>query len=277
MLNVNDLENKWFKYKIKSYIPHIIIFFIIVMIIIISIVFVDFNQNITEKKSQNTIQKIKNKQSETTEKSKVETKQKIQTPENKPKKIKQHKKEVQKKESKLILTPSLNFIKYMQDSTLSYYENDDTEDIIEKKVKKVKKIEKKRKEVEKKIQKKVDKKQISMTIQKAKSVITINKENTLQDIQEVIKRFKINNNPALSLFVAKKYYELGQYNKSYNYALITNEINSDIEASWIIFAKSLVKLNEKEMAVKTLKKYIKHTHSNNAKILLNNINSGKFK
>ncbi|RLA73513.1 MAG: hypothetical protein DRG78_22425, partial [Epsilonproteobacteria bacterium] len=84
-------------------------------------------------------------------------------------------------------------------------------------------------------------------------------------------------NPALSLFIAKKYYELGEYRKSYNYSLKTNNINNDIEASWIIFAKSLVKLDEKKMAVKILKKYISHSDSNRAQLLLNNILSGKFR
>ena len=95
--------------------------------------------------------------------------------------------------------------------------------------------------------------------------------------EDVIKRFKKNNNPALSLFIAKKYYELENYDQSYNYALITNEINDNIDSSWIIFAKSLVKLNKREEAIKTLNKYIQHSHSNQAKILLDEIKSGKFK
>ena len=107
--------------------------------------------------------------------------------------------------------------------------------------------------------------------------ISIQRRDTSDDIRHIIKRFKKNNNPALSLFIAKKYYELGEYHKAYNYALITNEIDRDIDASWIVFAKSLVKLNQKEMAIKTLKQYIESTHSSSAKILLDEIVSGKFK
>jgi tetratricopeptide (TPR) repeat protein len=87
----------------------------------------------------------------------------------------------------------------------------------------------------------------------------------------------VNNNPALSLFVAKKYYELGDYAQAYNYALITNQINRDIEASWIIFTKSLVKLNKRDQAIQTLKDYIESSSSNTARILLEEIQSGKFK
>ncbi len=103
------------------------------------------------------------------------------------------------------------------------------------------------------------------------------KKTTEKEIEDIIKRFKKTNNPVLSLFIAKKYYELGNYHKSYNYALITNQIDSTIEDSWIIFAKSLVKLGQKERAVKTLEAYIKTSSSNKAKILLDNIKLGKFK
>jgi len=107
--------------------------------------------------------------------------------------------------------------------------------------------------------------------------LLITHQNTYNDIAEIIKRFKKNNNPALSLFVAKKYYELGNYRQAYNYALMTNEINKDIEISWIIFTKSLVKLGKKRDAIKTLKEYIQQSHSNSAQILLDEIQSGKFK
>ncbi|MDD5399960.1 MAG: CDC27 family protein [Sulfurimonas sp.] len=103
------------------------------------------------------------------------------------------------------------------------------------------------------------------------------KNNDEDDIKDVIKRFNVNHNPALSLFVAKRYYQLGEYEKAYNYALTTNEINNNMEESWIIFSKSLVKMNKKDMAVETLKKYISHSQSSQAKQLLDEIQLGKFK
>ncbi|MDD5373878.1 MAG: CDC27 family protein [Sulfurimonas sp.] len=103
------------------------------------------------------------------------------------------------------------------------------------------------------------------------------KNNDEDDIKDVIKRFNVNHNPALSLFVAKRYYQLGEYENAYNYALATNEINNNMEESWIIFSKSLVKMNKKDQAVETLKKYISHSQSSQAKQLLDEIQSGKFK
>jgi len=180
---------------------------------------------------------------------------------------------------KMTIAPSLDFMKKMQSSTLSNYEYNS------QRVYKPKTLEKtrKREEVKKTFKKptppesKVVEEQKAVIPPKKSSQIRINRQNTHDDIAQVVARFNKNNNPALSLFIAKKYYELGDYRKSYNYALITNEINSDIEASWIVFAKALVKLNEKEMAVKTLRRYIKQSNSNRANILLDDITTGKFK
>ncbi len=110
----------------------------------------------------------------------------------------------------------------------------------------------------------------------AKKDMRISHHRDISDIQGVIKRFKKNKNPALSLFVAKRYYSIGNYQQSYNYALMTNELNSEIEDSWMIFAKSLVKLDQKEMAIKTLNTYIEESQSINAKILLESIQKGTF-
>jgi len=107
--------------------------------------------------------------------------------------------------------------------------------------------------------------------------ISISKRDEHRDLQDVIKRFKSNSSPALSLFIARQYYKNKNYQDAYNYALITNDLDSEIEESWIIFAKSLVKLQQKEMALRALDSYIKHTDSVEAKILRDNINKGTFK
>lgn len=110
-----------------------------------------------------------------------------------------------------------------------------------------------------------------------KTSINIERSGSGSEIDQVIKRFQTNQNPSLSLFVAKKSYEMGDYHQALNYALITNKIKSDIADSWIIFAKSLVKLGRKEEAAKTLKEYISFSGSTEAKQLMDDINSGRFK
>nr|WP_321266008.1 CDC27 family protein [uncultured Sulfurimonas sp.] len=178
------------------------------------------------------------------------------------------------KNDKLTLSPSLNFISNIKHSSITNEYN------YESTVKENKKIATPKSAPPKKIKEEPIKEEaVKEKIQEPepKHQLKIQRQNTQEDINHVIKRFNKNNNPALSLFVAKKYYEIGDYHKSYNYALITNEINDNIDASWIIFAKSLVKLNQKNEAISTLKKYIKHSNSSQARILLEEITSGKFK
>ncbi|WP_345970860.1 hypothetical protein WCX72_03220 [Sulfurimonas sp. HSL1-6] len=104
--------------------------------------------------------------------------------------------------------------------------------------------------------------------------MTILRDDDMKDIQDVIARFKKSKNPILSLFVAKRYYNIGNYQQAYNYALITNELDSTIEDSWLIFAKSLYKMDQKEMAIKTLKSYIQESSSVKAKITLDQMEKG---
>jgi tetratricopeptide (TPR) repeat protein len=180
-------------------------------------------------------------------------------------------------EQKVLLSPSMNFIKNIQHGTIpsnsvAVYKNQapaptrhqsaPAPEFIEETVL-AQPIE-------------IEEKKVREEITKV-NTINIKRQNEYSDIEEIITRFKKNNNPALSLFIAKKYYELGEYRNAYNYSLITNELNKDIEASWIIFAKSLAKLNKKDEAIKVLKDYVKYSNSNRANLLLDEIQSGKFK
>ena len=256
MHNIHELEKKWLNYKIKSFIPYLSIF---IILIIATILFLNIDINNFKSKEET----VETKETVVVAKpiEKIELKEqnkvallKIETIDDTP--------------NKVILTPSLDFIKKLRnDSTGSYSSNDfSSQNNRDQKKKTIKKTEPKK--VAKVYRKDVEKK---------RKPLDIKRQETQADIQHVIKRFKKNNNPALSLFVAKKYYRMGDYNKAYNYALVTNELNNEIDDSWIIFSKSLVKLGKKDKAIKVLTKYIEHSHSSNAKVLLDNITSGKFK
>jgi tetratricopeptide (TPR) repeat protein len=124
----------------------------------------------------------------------------------------------------------------------------------------------------------VEKKEPVVEKSSEETIVQISHEQVSEDeLNSVIKRFNKQNNPALSLFIAKTYYDRGNYKEAYNYALVTNNLNPSIEDSVLIFARSLVKLGKKEDAIKTLDAYIGNTSSINAKILLNEIQKGKFK
>ena len=270
MLNTRDLEERWLKYKIKSYIPHATIALSSIVIIIVVSTFLNPNK---EEKTITLLPEIK------VEKKVAHVKVVVKAIEETPpvKEIIQVKKTIVEEVPKTIavisqgsspksnedsfkLSPSLDFMKKMQHSSLPYYQEEPTSQIVEE----VQELD-----IEENIQ--------TAVVEEKEKNINIKRRDTSDDIRHIIKRFKKNNNPALSLFIAKKYYELGEYHKAYNYALITNEIDRDIDASWIVFTKSLVKLNQKDMAIKTLKEYIENSHSSSAKILLDEIISGKFR
>ena len=260
MLNISDLESRHKKYKLKSYIPYIVIFVSITAILVSTISILEYNE--ANSNIQTEVINIPVKEVEVIVlKQEEETITPIVT------------KHESNNNKKIILSPSLNFMSSIQSTTIAYYDGTSN-----KKIEKIKPVKKENKTIKitntKKIELEAEKPNLTI---KKKTSINIKRNQEDDDIKHVIKRFKVNNNPALSLFVAKKYYKLGEYKKAYNYALITNQINSNIEASWIIFAKSLMKLKEQEMAIKTLKKYIDNSHSSRAKILLDEIQSGKFK
>ncbi|MCW8838032.1 MAG: CDC27 family protein [Thiovulaceae bacterium] len=256
MHNIHELEQRWFKYKVKLLLPYIIVITFSI-ILVITLIFITDSQYKYNSINSNDQDKIINKPIADVE-PKKEIKQTIVK--KSEEKIIVNEKDTQA--AKLTLSPSLDFMKKLKTDSVNSYDNTDvyvSEKFIEEKPKTTKVI------------KNIKPKKVTS------KKINISTRETQNDIQQVIKRFKKNNNPALSLFVAKKYYKLGDYEKAYNFALITNEINNEIEQSWIIFAKSLVKLKKKDLAIRTLTKYIRHSHSGNAKVLLDDIKSGKFK
>lgn len=294
MLNVNDLELRHKKYKLKSYIPYLLIFISLIVISISTVIIFSYDfkpiasQQINEvKKSEPATNPIKAMLKESTDKNKTKkeltiattaiVKEKTEQKSTNAEKPLDNAQEIILKQAKTTLTPSLGFMQKIQDKTPVYYENTNTDNFKNKPS--VKLVEEKPITVATTTNQEKKKEETPAPVLKVenKSTMNIERKNDDSDIQHVIKRFQTNNNPALSLFVAKKYYQLGAYDKAYNYALITNEINNNIEDSWIIFAKSLVKLNKKDMAVDTLKKYINFSHSSQAKILHDEILSGKFK
>lgn len=101
--------------------------------------------------------------------------------------------------------------------------------------------------------------------------IGIKRDTNTFNISEIETRFKNNANPHLGLYIARYHYDHGNYNEAYNYALKTNAINNSIEESWMIFAKSLIKMGKTEQAKKTLQIYLNQTNSESAKTLLESI------
>ncbi|MDY0123100.1 CDC27 family protein [Sulfurimonas sp.] len=296
MLNVDELERKHKKYKLKSYTPYLAISLGVSAAILSISFFIMYDFGSKQETIREPIAPItqninEEKESSVVDKSRADSKNEevYKVVANDDEKQKEEP-EVQDAETKerVQLSPSLNFIKKLEAEAPIYKKEAGAKPapVIEKKVEKPTKndsvIVKEEvalpvvEEVKESIAI-VEKPVIERSASETTSTIDIKRRDDEEDIKHVIKRFNVNHSPALSLFVAKKYYQLGDYEQAYNYSLITNDINNNIEASWLIFSKSLVKLGKKDKAVETLKKYIKHSDSSQARQLLDEIMSGKFK
>ena len=122
-----------------------------------------------------------------------------------------------------------------------------------------------------------DEAQLVKTEAPSQAIIKVGSTKTSEDeIRSIIKRFNRKKKPALSLFIAKKYYELENYEGAYKYANETYKLNKNIEAATIIYAKAAVKLSKKENALNRLDQYIKKNSSHKAKKLRDDIQKGTF-
>lgn len=109
---------------------------------------------------------------------------------------------------------------------------------------------------------------------KPKGVIKIESQE-INSISYLKEKFDTTHNIVFALMLAEEYYLSKNYLESNKWALIANNIDADNEKSWIWFAKSKVKLGQKEDAILALKTYLKNTKSQAAQSLLNQITLGE--
>lgn len=89
--------------------------------------------------------------------------------------------------------------------------------------------------------------------------------------KDVESRFYQTHDTDDSLFLAKSYFNRGEYKKAEYWALQTNKVDNSIEESWLLFAQAKAKLGQKEDAIKVLKSYINKSNSLEARRLLEKI------
>jgi len=150
---------------------------------------------------------------------------------------------------------SLDFIKGIKKSKKSYITKDTTK-------KNKTKIEKKLAYSNKKPPIKKVKPLYKKTIKVVKS----------DDIYKQLKsKFEKTHDFKIALKLSRLYYVKKRYKTSLKWAMIANELNKKDDGSWILFAKSKVKLGEKKLAKKALLTYSKTYDSKRVKELLNRI------
>jgi len=262
MLNVHDLERRWLKYKIRSYAPYIIVSTFVIIGSISTLIYYPFNPEAIKAEKVLVVAsapKVESLPIQNNNPQVQETELEIFIPQNT---------RYRQEEKTLVLKPSLHFMDNIEESLDPYLSEQEEEPLeyTQRQEYSNKTLEGNPQAVIETVAPLQTKKRLIITTQKSES-----------DLKDVIRRFKRNKNPALSLFIAKRYYQLKQYQKSYNYALMTNEIDKDIDESWILFSKSLVKLGQHELAIVTLKSYLKTNKSTQASILLRKIEGGSFR
>lgn len=252
MLDVRNLERRWIKYKIKIYFPYIAgVVFISVLLIILPIILVD-TKKVTEPKKEPSLPIQTTTQASTATHS--------------------------KEEPSTVLEPSMDFVKTFESvvpqSSTPSLPNPPAAKPITQNVPATKVLN----VPDSSTIKPPLKAPPSAVVSPSDKQVTLNHNNESKlDIESVERRFKETSNPNLGLFIARYYYDHGNYADAYNFALKTNGINNKIDESWIIFSKSLMKLGKAEQAKKTLQLYIGESNSDSARALLDSIERGTFK
>jgi len=95
-----------------------------------------------------------------------------------------------------------------------------------------------------------------------------------KNISYLKKRFRNTNRFRYSIAIAEEYYKKGEYKKSIKWSLISNDLNSKDARSWVFFAKSKVKMGQRNEAVDALNMFLKTHKSRSAENLMSRIKHG---
>lgn len=112
------------------------------------------------------------------------------------------------------------------------------------------------------------------TSEKKKPTISIGMKdmNTIAYLKE---KFYSTSSIVFALMLAEEYYYDKNYNESLKWSLTANDIDSQNTKTWYWFAKSKVKLNQKEDAIRALKAYLTNNNSKRLNTLLHKIELGE--
>jgi len=100
--------------------------------------------------------------------------------------------------------------------------------------------------------------------------------SSISAYRDVEERFLKSHDIDDAFFLAKSYFNKGDYEKSGYWALETNKLDETHEESLLIFAESKVKLGKRSEGISILQRYIGKTNSEPAKDLLYKIQDSRF-
>jgi len=106
---------------------------------------------------------------------------------------------------------------------------------------------------------------------KKKKIVIKGSSNNYMSIMK--QKFEQNKNPRDAILIAKAYYNAGNYKKAEEWALIANSLNTNLDESWMIFAKSKEKMGKRREALKILVTYYNRSKSSKVKALIEKMKS----
>jgi len=253
MNNYDELEKLYYKKKFKKYFFYILIF--LIFIVVGFFTYFNFKKNeqthkliSVEKTPKKYIHKEINKTKN------IESIKKIES--NKTKNYKNLKDKSKKNIDKLSLNPILPAI-----SSDSILEENNTIKNITKPTTTTDDLEIK-KEVKKEVKEINTTNEIQEPI-KPKIIIKVTKEK--ESLKNLIDNYQLSPDYSTAIKITKIYFKHKNYKKSIEWAKKANEINPEDSKSWLLYAKSLVKLGKRNRARLLLENYLK-VYGNNQEI-----------
>ena len=122
--------------------------------------------------------------------------------------------------------------------------------------------------------KNIDKNGTIQKVEYVKPKIHIEMKN-IDSSKYLKEKFQETHDISFALMLCKNYYSQKNYRESLKWSIIANDVNSQSEQSWMWFAKSKYRLNQKKDAIKALKAFLKSNESKSIRLLLKDIINGE--
>ena len=247
MNSMKELEKKWFRYKLKKSIPWFILFFYLILMGVYINYKVIVDRFIINK--YNYLSKTYLKEEEIPVDNTVKKEKIVEV--NKTNTL------IIKERNDTIV--DLNISDDIFDINDTIYEENISEPFFEEKIldDKLPKVKTKNEILEEEIEKRHEKQYIYI-------------KKSSKEYKDVEKRFSLSQDPEDALFLARLYYEKKNYKKAEEWAFIANELNDELEESWLIYAKAKQARGQNAKAIHILRSYLKKKNSIRAKKLLEN-------
>jgi len=95
-------------------------------------------------------------------------------------------------------------------------------------------------------------------------------------IETMKEKYESSHSSRDALLLAKAFYKKSSYKEAEAWALKANKIDSKLDESWLLFAKSKAKMGKKQEAINILAKYYTKSKSAKAKALIGQIKTGRI-